>query len=194
VLKRAAVLAGLIVVLAAGCSSPAKPKPLPPPTGVLRLGFTTGLADAPVLAGLQMGYISAGLGAVTLDPVPFPTTAAEALALQRGQVDAAYLDPMAAVAVWQSAGQARIKIIAGVASGGAELVVRSGITKASQLAPGPGGGAACERSGSRSALVAEAEQHGGQWAGERDDVRRVPGRCAEVGAAGRGVGACPAGR
>lgn len=136
-LRRAAVLAGVLVVLAAGCSSPARPKPPPPPTGVLRLGFTTGLADAPVLAGLQMGYFSAGLGAVTVDPVPFPTTAAEALAVQRGQVDAAYLDPMAAVAVWQSAGQTGIKVIAGVASGGAELVVRRGITSASQLARAP---------------------------------------------------------
>lgn len=135
VFKGAAVLFGVAVaiVLVAGCSSPAKPKPPPPPTGVLRLGYTTTMADAPVLAGLRLGYFSVDLGEVTLQAVPFPDTAAEAQALQRGQLDAAYLDPMAAVAVWQAA-HGGIKIISGVASGGAELVVRHGITSPRQLA------------------------------------------------------------
>lgn len=130
-----AVLAGAAAVTAlmAGCSSPSKPKPPPPPTGLLRLGYTTTLADAPVLAGLRLGYYATELGGVTLQAKPFPDTAAEARALQRGQLDAAYLDPMAAVAVWQS-GRGGIKIIAGVASGGAELVVRHGITSPRQLA------------------------------------------------------------
>jgi NitT/TauT family transport system substrate-binding protein len=130
-----AVLAGAAAatVLVAGCSSPSRPKPPPPPTGLLRLGYTTTLADAPVLAGLRLGYYATELGGVTLQAEPFPDTAAEARALQRGQLDAAYLDPMAAVAVWQS-GRGGIKIIAGVASGGAELVVRRGITSPKQLA------------------------------------------------------------
>lgn len=135
-LRRGVLLACAIALLApvAGCSSaPAKPKPLPAPTGALRLGYTTGLADAPVLAGLQLGIFSSVLGQVTLAPTPFGSTAAETLALERGQLDAAYLDPMAAVALWQQ-GRTGIKILAGVASGGAELVVRPGITSARQLA------------------------------------------------------------
>ena len=136
-LRRPAVAAlfamTVAAVLAAGCSSPSKPKPPPAPTGVLRLGYTTTLADAPVLAGLRLGYYATELGGVTLQAVPFPDTAAETRALQRGQLDAAYLDPMATVGLWQ-AGHGGIKIIAGVASGGAELVVKRGITSPKQLA------------------------------------------------------------
>src|SRR5947209_5163599 len=65
-------------VLVAGCSSPAKPAPPPPPAGLLRLGYTATLADAPVLAGLRLGYFATSLGGVTLQAVPFPSTAAEA--------------------------------------------------------------------------------------------------------------------
>ena len=136
-LRRPAVAALFAVtvaaVLAAGCSSPSKPKPPPALTGVLRLGYTTTLADAPVLAGLRLGYYATELGGVTLQAVPFPDTAAETRALQRGQLDVAYLDPMATVGLWQ-AGHGGIKIIAGVASGGAELVVKRGITSPKQLA------------------------------------------------------------
>ncbi|HZR54355.1 MAG TPA: ABC transporter substrate-binding protein [Streptosporangiaceae bacterium] len=136
-MKRAGfvIVTAAIAVLATGCSSPrAKPAPPPPPTGVLRLGFTADLADAPALAGLQLGYFAADLGQVTLDPVPFTSTLAEAQALRRGELDAAYLDPMAAVAVWQADQDGGLKIVAGTASGGAELVTRPGITSARQLA------------------------------------------------------------
>jgi NitT/TauT family transport system substrate-binding protein len=132
-----AVLTACAVVLTlAGCSSAPRPKPVPPPTGTLRLGYTGDLADAPALAGLQMGFISNNLGYVTLEPVVFSSPMAEAQALVRGQLDAAYLDPVTAVAVWQAeaAHGGLIKIVAGAASGGAELVARSGITSAGQLA------------------------------------------------------------
>ena len=130
-------LAALAAVLcAAGCSSPSKPKPVVPPSGTLRLGYTGDLADAPALAGTQMGFITSSLGYVTLEPVVYGSPMAEAQALVRGQLDAAYLDPVTAVAVWQAeaAHGGLIKIIAGAASGGAELVARSGITSAGELA------------------------------------------------------------
>lgn len=100
----------------------------------LRLGYVTELADAPVLAGLQMGFIGSGAGGVVVDAVPFTSAVAEARALVRGELDAAYLDPVLAVAVWESAGGGGIRVVAGSASGGAELVARSGITSAAQLA------------------------------------------------------------
>jgi NitT/TauT family transport system substrate-binding protein len=126
-----AVLAAVAAV--AGCSSPPRPAPPPPPvSGTLRLGYTGDLADAPVLAGLQMGFISSDLGSVVLDPAVFGSPMAEAQALVRGQLDAAYLDPVTAIAVWQAeaAHGGLIKIVAGAASGGAELVARDGITSA----------------------------------------------------------------
>jgi NitT/TauT family transport system substrate-binding protein len=140
-MRRLAVAVALAAtVLAAGCSSSPEAVPPPPPTGpqqpgptgLLRLGYMTDLPDAPALTGLQMGFLQADLGGVTLDPVPFASVAAEAQALLHGKLDAAYLDPVTAVAVWQAS--RNIRIVAGVASGGAELVVRHGITSPAQLA------------------------------------------------------------
>ena len=84
-----------------------------------------------------MGYFGADLPGMIVDPVPFTTNAAEVAALEGGQLDAAYMDPVAAVSAWQSSPGGLIKVIAGAASGGAELVVRSGITSARQLAHAP---------------------------------------------------------
>jgi ABC-type nitrate/sulfonate/bicarbonate transport system substrate-binding protein len=90
-------LAVLALVLAVtGCSSSPR-QPLPPPqSGTLRLGYTAVLADAPALAGLQLGFLPPDLGTVGLDPVAYGSPQAEELALERGQLDAAYLDPVAA--------------------------------------------------------------------------------------------------
>jgi NitT/TauT family transport system substrate-binding protein len=127
-----AALAGVLAV--AGCSSSPPPKVPAPEPVTLRLGYVTELADAPALAGLQMGFIGSGAGDLTVDAVPFTSPVAEARAMARGQLDAAYLDPVLAVAVWESAGDGGIKVIAGSASGGTELVVKKGITVATQLA------------------------------------------------------------
>jgi sulfonate transport system substrate-binding protein len=126
-----AALAGVLAV--AGCSSP-PPKVRPPEPVTLRLGYVTELADAPALAGLQMGFIGSGAGDVNVDAVPFTSPVAEAQALARGKLDAAYIDPVLAVAVWESAGDGGIRVIAGSASGGTELVAKKGITSAAQLA------------------------------------------------------------
>jgi NitT/TauT family transport system substrate-binding protein len=137
VTRRAAALAAAVAaVLLAGCSSASSTTSQVSETGTLRLGFTFGLADAPALAGLQLGYFTADLPGVAVAPAPSASTAAEVAALEHGQLDAAYIDPVAAVAAWQSA-PGTIKIIAGAASGGAELVVRAGITSARQLAGAP---------------------------------------------------------
>src|SRR5450756_2776609 len=66
-------------------------------SGILRLGLTEDAADAPALVGWQLGFFGRNLGKVTLEPAPFTTTAAEVTALEDGQLDAAYLDPIAAL-------------------------------------------------------------------------------------------------
>jgi len=132
-----AVAAAVVVaVLLAACSSGSTSTP-PRQTGTLRLGFTFSLADAPALVGLQTGYFGADLPGVIVEPAPFGSNAAEVAAIEGGRLDAAYMDPVAAVTAWQSSPGGLIKIIAGAASGGAELVVRSGITSARQLAHAP---------------------------------------------------------
>ena len=144
---RRIIVAGLAAagLLLAGCSSSAVPlqhqhsagSPIGPPgtrsSGILRLGLVEDITDAPALLGWQTGLFGQNLGRVTLEPAPFTSTAAEVTALEDGHLDAAYLDPVAALQVWQSTPGGLLKIIAGAATGGAELVVAPQITSPAQL-------------------------------------------------------------
>lgn len=140
----AAVMAALLALLAAGCTgAPARHHgsalvrlPVGPPgttaAGTVRLGFGLGVDDAAAVVGWQLGIYQQYLGRATLDPEPFASPVAETAALEDGQLDAAYLDPVAAVAAVQ-ASHGSFVIVSGAASGGAELVVQRGITRAGQL-------------------------------------------------------------
>jgi NitT/TauT family transport system substrate-binding protein len=85
------------------------------------------------MLGWQLGFFGQNLGRVTFQPMPYTSSAGEAAALQAGQLDAAYLDPVTALQLWQSTKGGLIKIIAGAASGGSELVVAPKVTTAAQL-------------------------------------------------------------
>ena len=133
----------LATALATGCSSPATPHhhgpvklPVGPPgtsaSGTLRLGYLLNVPDAAALIATQMGYYQQNLGKVSLQPQPFTTSAPEITALETGQLDAAYLDPVSAIKVAQVL-RGGLRIIAGAALGGTELVVAKTVTQPSQL-------------------------------------------------------------
>jgi NitT/TauT family transport system substrate-binding protein len=139
-----AVAAASAVALA-GCSSASPARPLTASQKltlraegrgpVLRLGLVDGLVGAPGLVAVQKGYFQQDLGAeVILKPMPYATAAAEAKALAAGQLDAAYLDPVAAVRLWQDSRGRLIRVVAGAATGGAELVVSTKVTGPGKLA------------------------------------------------------------
>jgi len=101
---------------------------------VLRLGFLENITHATALVGIKQGYYTKALGKnVELKLQPFSTGTEEATALLAGQLDAAYVGPNPAIKAWQTSNGKLIKVIAGAASGGADLVVKKGITSASQL-------------------------------------------------------------
>jgi NitT/TauT family transport system substrate-binding protein len=101
---------------------------------VLRLGFLENITHATALVGIKQGYYTKNLGKnVELKLQPFSTGTEEATALLAGQLDAAYVGPNPAIKAWQTSGGKLVKVIAGAASGGADLVVKKGITSASQL-------------------------------------------------------------
>ena len=135
------VLAGLaaagLTLLAAGCaSSSASTGGGSAPAGkvTLRLGFLENITHASALVGVKQGFFTKNLGNnVTLKLYPFSTGTEEATALLAGQLDAAYVGPNPAIKAWQQSSGSLIKVISGAASGGAELVVKKGITAASQL-------------------------------------------------------------
>jgi NitT/TauT family transport system substrate-binding protein len=123
-----------VAALLGGCGSAGNGAALGPGLSVvLRLGYTSSLADSPALVGFPEG----SLPGVTVEPASFASIPAEAAALEHGQLDAAYIDPVAAVAVWRSGHGGLIRVISGAASGGAELVVGKRVTSARQLAHAP---------------------------------------------------------
>jgi NitT/TauT family transport system substrate-binding protein len=131
-----ATAAAALTLLAAGCgssgtstSSSSAGDPV-----TLRLGFLENITHASALVGIQQGFFKKDLGhGVTLKLVPFSTGTQEATALLAGQLDAAYVGPNPAIKAWQTSNGKLIKVISGSASGGAELIVKSGITSAAQL-------------------------------------------------------------
>jgi NitT/TauT family transport system substrate-binding protein len=125
-------------MLAAGCSSSSSPGSSAAGSHnsapvTIRLGFLENITHASALVGIKEGFFTKNLGKnVTLKLYPFSTGTEEATALLAGQLDAAYVGPNPAIKAWQT-GDKLIRVISGAASGGAELVVKKGITTAAQL-------------------------------------------------------------
>jgi NitT/TauT family transport system substrate-binding protein len=101
--------------------------------GELRLGYFANVTHASALIGVQEGYLADELGDTTLTTQVFNAGPDEVEALFAGALDAAYIGPSPTInAYGQSDGDA-IRIIAGAASGGAQLVVREGIDSPENL-------------------------------------------------------------
>jgi NitT/TauT family transport system substrate-binding protein len=99
----------------------------------LRLGYFANVTHAPALIGVQDGLFAKELGDTKLTTQVFNAGPDEVEALFGGALDAAYIGPSPTInAYGQSDGDA-IRIIAGAASGGAQLVVRNGMNKAADL-------------------------------------------------------------
>jgi NitT/TauT family transport system substrate-binding protein len=132
----AAGVAAVAVLAAAGCSSSTSGSGSASGSSpvVLRLGFLANITHEPALVGLEKGFFKKDLGKnVVLKTSVFSTGTEETTALLAGQLDAAYVGPNPAINAWQQSNGKAIKIISGVASGGASLVVKHGITSPSQL-------------------------------------------------------------
>jgi NitT/TauT family transport system substrate-binding protein len=143
-MRRALIAAGLAAatVLAAGCGSSGSTSSSGSSAGsggssapvTLRLGFLVNITHAPALVGIEEGFFRKELGGnVTLKLTPFSTGTEESTALLAGQLDAAYVGPNPTINAWQKSDGKLIKVISGAASGGAELVVKPGITSAAQI-------------------------------------------------------------
>ena len=121
-------------MLAAGCSTSSTASGEGSGDVVLRLGFLANITHEPALVGLEKGFFAKNLGKhVTLKTTVFSSGTEETTALLAGQLDAAYVGPNPAINAWQKSNGTAIKIISGAASGGASLVVKSGITSAAAL-------------------------------------------------------------
>jgi NitT/TauT family transport system substrate-binding protein len=103
------------------------------PATELRLGYFANVTHAAALIGVDKNFFADQLGNTKLSTQVFNAGPDEVEALFAGGLDAAYIGPSPTInAYGQSDGDA-IRIIAGAASGGAELVVRDGINSPADL-------------------------------------------------------------
>src|SRR6202034_1156733 len=122
------------VALAAGCSSSGPSSSGGSGAVTLRLGFLANITHAPALVGVHNGIFTKTLGKnVTLKTQIFNSGTQETTAILAGQLDAAYVGPNPAINAWQKSNGTAIKIVSGVATGGASIVVKPAITSATQL-------------------------------------------------------------
>ncbi len=100
----------------------------------LRLGYFGNITHAPALVGVGKGFIATNLGGTKLSTQVFNAGPAAIEALNAGAIDATYIGPNPAINSYVKSKGASIRIIAGAASGGAQLVVRPEIASAADLA------------------------------------------------------------
>lgn len=99
----------------------------------LRLGYFANVTHAAALIGVEQGLLVGELGDTTLTTQVFNAGPDVVEAVFAGALDASYIGPSPAInAYGQSDGEV-IRIIAGAASGGAQLVVRDGIESPDDL-------------------------------------------------------------
>ena len=100
----------------------------------VRLGYLANITHAPALIAVKNGYFTKELGSAgTVKSTVFTSGTQETTAILAGQLDAAYVGPNPAINAWQKSSGQAIKIISGVATGGASVVVKPSVTAAAQL-------------------------------------------------------------
>jgi NitT/TauT family transport system substrate-binding protein len=117
------------VVLAAACGGTAAPSATPTSVNQpfsLRLGYLTNLTHGSVLVGLDRGSLTSSLPSkTTVTAQSFNAGPAEVEGILGGALDAAYMGPSPAVSAYIKT--KTITVVAGATSGGAGLVVRTGL-------------------------------------------------------------------
>jgi NitT/TauT family transport system substrate-binding protein len=99
----------------------------------VRLGYLANITHAPALIAVRNGYFTKDLGANTLKTTVFSSGTQETTAILAGQIDAAYVGPNPAINAFQKSGGTAVKVISGVATGGASIVVKPSVAAAAQL-------------------------------------------------------------
>jgi len=130
------VLAALPLLALAACSSGADASTgaaTTQPATEVRLGYFANVTHAPALVGVSKGLFADELGSTTLTTQVFNAGPAAIEALNAGAIDAAFLGPNPAINGFIKSKGASLRIVAGSTSGGAQLVVRDGISSAADL-------------------------------------------------------------
>ncbi|WP_461163987.1 ABC transporter substrate-binding protein [Arthrobacter sp. R4-81] len=139
---KVAVTVGLLALAGAGAAvaTTAAGTPQPAASSVgsghadeLRLGYFGNITHAPALLGVNQGFIQENLGSTKLSTQVFNAGPAAVEALNAGAIDATYIGPNPAINSFVKSDGESISIIAGAASGGAQLVVKPDIKSPADL-------------------------------------------------------------
>ncbi|WP_306632478.1 ABC transporter substrate-binding protein [Arthrobacter sp. B1I2] len=105
----------------------------PSPAAELKLGYFGNVTHAPALVGVKKGILADALGSTRLSTQTFNAGPAAIEALNAGAIDAAYIGPNPAINSFAKSQGQSVRVIAGAAAGGAQLVVKPGINSAADL-------------------------------------------------------------
>ena len=102
---------------------------------VVRIGFFANLTHAPALVAQDLRLFETLLGkdGTRVEYVLFNAGPAAVEAMKGGAIDVAYIGPTPAVTGYATTHGSLLRVVSGVASGGAQLVVRPSITKVSDF-------------------------------------------------------------
>jgi NitT/TauT family transport system substrate-binding protein len=98
----------------------------------VRLGLLANITHAPAMIAIQKGYFKKDLGANKLTTTVYSSGTQETTAILANQLDVAYVGPNPAIDSFQKSGN-KVKIISGVATGGASMVVKPSVSSAADL-------------------------------------------------------------
>ncbi|WP_104140194.1 ABC transporter substrate-binding protein [Arthrobacter sp. ZGTC131] len=138
------IAAGIIAVLGAGAAVAstaarstdavaANTAAATSPAAELKLGYFGNITHAAALVGVKQGFIEQNLGGTKLSTQVFNAGPAAVEALNAGAIDATYIGPNPAINSFVKSKGESVSIIAGAASGGAQLVVKPEIKTAADL-------------------------------------------------------------
>lgn len=137
--RRPAPLAALVAVAAAllaGCAPAATSAAGASdrgPAESVRLGYFATVTHTPAIVGVADGLFAAALGDTDLQPQVFGAGPAAIEAMHAGAIDAAFLGPNPAINGFLASDGEALRVVAGATSGGAQLVVRAGLTEPEDL-------------------------------------------------------------
>ncbi|MCZ2402957.1 ABC transporter substrate-binding protein [Paenarthrobacter sp. Z7-10] len=103
------------------------------PAKEVRIGYFPNPTHGPAIVGVRHGFFAKHLGQTTLKPLTFNAGPAAIEALFSSAVDMAFVGPNPTVNGYAKSKGTALRVVAGAASGGAGLVVRTGISSVDQL-------------------------------------------------------------
>jgi NitT/TauT family transport system substrate-binding protein len=130
-LAAAALAAGLVSCSRAASTAPAQ-APAQAPATEVRVGYFPNVTHAPALIGVKKDFFKQQLGTTKLTTQAFNAGPEEVTALLGNSLDVGFIGSGPAINAFTKS-QGSIQLVSGAVSGGAQLVVKPGITSPEQL-------------------------------------------------------------